>query len=105
MLSLTRLEGHATAYLPGEKNFSAYLLIFSLAASNLSSCLLVLFVKLCSEIIFCLYPFIGFWRVLDISYKEKVFSQLLKLLHEESWSFEEVPLERASDILEELYPR
>eukprot|EP00112_Aurelia_sp_Birch-Aquarium-sp1_P003692 Seg1415.12 transcript_id=Seg1415.12/GoldUCD/mRNA.D3Y31 product="Sister chromatid cohesion protein DCC1" protein_id=Seg1415.12/GoldUCD/D3Y31 len=47
----------------------------------------------------------GFWRVLDISYKEKAFSQVLKLLDEEGWSFEEVPLERASEILEELYPR
>ena len=43
--------------------------------------------------------------MLDVSYKEKAFSQILKLLDEEGWEFEEIPLVRTCEILEELYPR
>ncbi|XP_065061960.1 sister chromatid cohesion protein DCC1-like isoform X2 [Rhopilema esculentum] len=51
------------------------------------------------------FSFNGYWRLLDVSYKEKAFSQILKLLDEEGWEFEEIPLVRTCEILEELYPR
>eukprot|EP00794_Sanderia_malayensis_P004537 gene4537-5134_t len=46
----------------------------------------------------------GYWRLLDIAYKEKAFAQILKLLDEESWKYWEIPLHTTCDILEELYP-
>ena len=38
-------------------------------------------------------------------YKEKAFSQILKLAEEEQWELDEIPLERTCEQLKELYPR
>lgn len=47
----------------------------------------------------------GFWRVLEINYQEKAFSQILALVEEESWEWKSIPLKATCDVLQELYPK
>jgi len=47
----------------------------------------------------------GYWLILEITYQEKVFSQILALLEEKSWNWTHVPIQDTIDVLEELYPR
>ena len=49
--------------------------------------------------------FLGYWRLLDTDYKEKVVVRILTLLEEMDWSYEAVPVKECCDILEELEPR
>ena len=49
--------------------------------------------------------FLGYWRLLDTDYKEKVVVRILTLLEEMDWSCEAVPVKECCDILEELEPR
>ena len=46
----------------------------------------------------------GCWRVLDIDYQEKAFSQILALVEEKCWDWHAIPIQFTCDILEELYP-
>lgn len=49
--------------------------------------------------------FVGFWRILEIDYREGVVVRILNLLDENSWSYDRVPFEQTCDILKELEPR
>jgi len=46
----------------------------------------------------------GYWRVLDMDYKEKAFSQILALVEEKCWDWHKIPLQFTCDTLEVLYP-
>ena len=47
----------------------------------------------------------GYWRLLDLDYRDQVFQRVLTLLEEEDWSYKRVPLTAACEKLEELEPR
>ena len=44
------------------------------------------------------------WVMLEINYQEKAFSQILALVEEKCWSWQEIPLQETCDMLDELYP-
>jgi len=46
----------------------------------------------------------GYWILLDINYQEKAFSQILALMEEKCWSWNEIPLNDTCEVLSELYP-
>ena len=46
----------------------------------------------------------GYWRLLDLDYRDQVFQRVLTLLEEEDWSYRRVPLNAACQKLEELEP-
>ena len=46
----------------------------------------------------------GYWRLLDLDYRDQVFQRVLTLLEEEDWSYKRVPLNAACQKLEELEP-
>lgn len=48
---------------------------------------------------------IGYWRVFDADYRDRVCQYILTLLEEEDWSYKQVPLEQTISKLEELEPR
>eukprot|EP00057_Strongylocentrotus_purpuratus_P001139 XP_001194603.3 PREDICTED: sister chromatid cohesion protein DCC1 [Strongylocentrotus purpuratus] len=47
----------------------------------------------------------GHWRVLDFDYESQVLTHILSLVQENSWSYDEVPLEETLSTLENLEPR
>ena len=47
----------------------------------------------------------GYWRLLDLDYRDQAFQRVLTLLEEEDWSYTHVPLNAACQKLEELEPR
>lgn len=52
----------------------------------------------------CNYHAPGYWRLLDLDYRDQVFQMVLTLLEEEDWSYKRVPLHAACEKLKELEP-
>lgn len=53
---------------------------------------------------FCALQIDGSWRILEINYQEKAFSQILALLEEKYWDWKSVPFLETCAMLGELYP-
>ena len=49
-------------------------------------------------------PATGYWRLLDLDYRDQVFQMVLTLLEEEDWSYKHVPVNAACEKLQELEP-
>lgn len=47
----------------------------------------------------------GCWRVLDFDYESQVMTHILSLVQENSWSYDEIPVEETLSTLENLEPR
>lgn len=47
---------------------------------------------------------LGYWRCLDVDYRDEVVQAILTLLVEMDWHWTGVPLDTCSDKLSELYP-
>ena len=50
------------------------------------------------------YATAGYWRLLELDYRDRVFQMVLTLLEEEDWSYKRVPLNATCEKLEELEP-